>query len=420
MHQTRILAGTALALLCASAVAADMHARPLPQPAAGSTLSWTQVSPGSGGSSLDLWDMTYGGGRFVAVGSDFTQHLTGVMVSADGLHWNTVTLNTATAGSRNVTVTYGSGTYLVADDADWYTSTDATHWTAVTSHPSSFLNRVVYGDGKFLAFSDCSKASSCAIATSTDGKTWKMTHVSSGFFKDQAAFAFTFDGTRFVSIGRGAAMDTGATEPEEEEGSPPVYTSCDGITWTHSSDIANAPTAGFGSLQAPADELIALGSDLCIGDPSLCDDTPMTTVVGKSPDGSQWDTTRLSDEFDDAPFGKMIHAGGQYYSAFDEGDFTEFSTSTDAVGWSAVPGLPTTASTGVVAAGGGRIVVAGEKGEIFSAPISDISVPKGSACHDLPAVSSNGGLGVAGSGGDLSLLTLTALLGLLALRRRET
>jgi hypothetical protein len=357
--------------------------------------------------------MTYGGGRFVVAGTDFTHKSSSVVTSADGIHWDTVTLNSQY--SPFLKTVYGGGTYLVADGANLYSSSDATHWTVVPTPLENVGSGLVYGNGKFVMFSGsgCPNSSKCVLATSTDGKTWKTIKYSTAFGKGVIAFLLGYDGTRFVDIGDAPVDESSLNESSSGPVSTPVYTSCDGATWTHSADIADAPTLGFGTLQVTGDGLVAVGSDECVGEPSECDDTPDTTVIGMSTDSSQWAVTRLEDDFDDFTFEHLVQAGGRYYSAFPFADGTEFLTGAGVTDWSQVPGLPATANTQTVAAGGGRIVVAGEKGEIFSAPIADISVPKGGACHDLPEVSSGG------SSGSFDLLSLIALLGLLMLRPRE-
>lgn len=118
-------------------------------------LNWTLRADGGccGPPSL-VWGLTYGGGRFVAVG-----HFGGTASSTNGVDW--------TFGhAENVGlygVAYGNGVYVTVGDGIYgntvksiFTSTNGIHWTAPLKSPSEVRDvyDVAFGAGFFVAVAE--------------------------------------------------------------------------------------------------------------------------------------------------------------------------------------------------------------------------------------------------------------------------
>jgi hypothetical protein len=103
-------------------------------------LEWLQASspPGDGG----LYQVTYGGGRFVAAGGRDAGLL---YTSPDGKQWTKV----EPGGSQLLGVIYGGGRFLAWNQASMLTSADGEHWTTEPNRAGAAL--FAYGAGKFIA-----------------------------------------------------------------------------------------------------------------------------------------------------------------------------------------------------------------------------------------------------------------------------
>ncbi|HYF91610.1 MAG TPA: S-layer homology domain-containing protein [Symbiobacteriaceae bacterium] len=132
-------------------------------------------SDGSQGYS-ELTDVTFGGGRFVAVGS-IPNGQSESIASSDGIRWShsaaftDATLSgVAYDGSRFVAVGHTDG----GQKGGVWTSPDGIAWTPVTVDLPP-LRSVAYGLGRFVAFGNVPEGdsiSSCAFV-SLDGRTWE-------------------------------------------------------------------------------------------------------------------------------------------------------------------------------------------------------------------------------------------------------
>ena len=366
---------------------------------------WSTVFSGSSGPTFDLTDVTYSGGHFVAVGHT-SDDLPAIMESTDGIVWNTAL--SSGAPSDLTTVAFGKGTYVTAGSDDWFSSPDAVTWTAIAAPPKTVQTDLVYGNGMFLAFAGSCSDGSCTVAASTDGKTWKT-----GVKAPAATLAY--DGTRFVSVG----SDTGKT------GKAPVYTSCDGASWSHSADIGVAKGDSFSRVRLTSKGLVAMGSQDCqSSDPHACLGS-QPPVVATTEDSSNWTAHELGGNVSSESFFDVRFAGGSYYAVVGLGDTTDPSgsiyTSTDATDWTPLSDTPVSftilfndaASFDALAADDNHLIAVGQGGDIISASVAGGSLPaSGPACTALPPVQSGG------SSGSLDMLTLVSLLGLLMLRRR--
>lgn len=178
--------------------------------------SWTAMTlPAS-----DTWNITYGGGYFVAVGSTSghtaystngnswtsgatigagyaypyfgngifvvgTNNSTAALISSNnGVTWTSVTLATVFLTSLGVG-TYGNGVYLMGGGSSLFNrSTNATSWASDTGGAlSSGLGPVAYGNSLYVTVS----GGSPFVSYSSDGNTWTL-----GTTKVQAAPAAPF------------------------------------------------------------------------------------------------------------------------------------------------------------------------------------------------------------------------------------
>ena len=128
-------------------------------------ISWE--SQKSGG-TLDLSAVACNETTFVALGRDLAKLTNYVLYSDDGITWIPVKLNSG-AGNRFSAVTYGAGRFVAVGCLDQVlTSTDGKTWKINKFEHSRLLTDVAFGNGLFVAVGD----DSC-IYSSTDGEVWK-------------------------------------------------------------------------------------------------------------------------------------------------------------------------------------------------------------------------------------------------------
>lgn len=391
------LVGTPFALLLLSTASAT-------------PLTWTIVSSSTSGPDVDYAEMVHSKAGFVAVGQDISGGQSVIVESADGGTWNKVY-----AGSGPLaTVAYGNGMYI-AGGRQWVSSTDTVNWEPIAGLTGDSVSDIVFGNGRFVAFAGPCPAR-CSAITSTDGKTWSRHALPSALF--QISFdtylPLGYDGTRFVSVGA-----TDANAPTDGKDAIPVYTSCDGATWSHSADMSVGPATAFTHIRRVGSKLAALGSMACVSpyNPDACTGDPGSPIIATSADASHWtvvDASNLNGGFTDVAF-----AGDVYYAAvgFGAGQGSgSIATSPDAVNWSyatGIPGAPGSTITTFVT-DSTHIYAAGDEGSIIAAVVSGADpTPTGAVCKDLPSIDKT-----SSSSGTLDLLTLSGLLGLLAFRRR--
>ena len=130
------------------------------------TEHWLSISHG------DLWDVTYGNGKFVAVGDDGN-----IVTSPDGRDWTGVPSKPTT--NHLLAVTYGNGIFVaVGDNGTIVTSSDGvTNWTIRNSGIPVRFWGVAHGNGKFLAVGRQQGVgdhpwSQDTLFTSNDGVSW--------------------------------------------------------------------------------------------------------------------------------------------------------------------------------------------------------------------------------------------------------
>ena len=123
-------------------------------------VDWVQRTSGT---TRRLFDVTFGNGRFVAVGGDSTSPSVGVtLASVDGINWTNRSSGSLTA------VTYHDGLYVAAGLAGLIrTSTNGVNWTTRNAVTANTLLDVTWGHGVFMAV-----GAKGTMLTSRDGITW--------------------------------------------------------------------------------------------------------------------------------------------------------------------------------------------------------------------------------------------------------
>ncbi len=235
------------------------------------------------GTASDLYNITYDGGKFVAVGADGS-----ITTSTDGITWTSQTL---TGGGLFYGVTYGNGTFVASGQGGAVvTSTDGSSWTSRTTPTSAMLYCAAYGNGTFVVV-----GMGGTVISSNDGVTW--TKQTSDTTKD--LYGVAYGNNRFVVVGTAGLL----------------LTSPDGATWT-SHDGLSANTNWLDQLTWSGSLFVAAGQ--------------AGTIV-TSPDGTTW-TARTSGAICD-----------YYCVAYGTGGFVAvgaggcISTSTDGATWVSRP-----------------------------------------------------------------------------------
>ncbi len=169
--------------------------------------NWTsalyQFDPGW----LYLRGVTYGNGRFIAIGESGT-----IFSSSDGFNW---TEHSGDTNAFPTGIAYGDGLFVATSGSSQgaiISSSDGLVWTQcyAGSGPGTALNGIIYGGGQFVA-----TGNNGTIVSSTDGVNWVPR--SSGVTQDLGGICY--GGGQFVADGNG------------DEGGNVIISSADGINW---------------------------------------------------------------------------------------------------------------------------------------------------------------------------------------------
>jgi gliding motility-associated-like protein len=208
-------------------------------------ITWTA----HGGNAFTLVNVTYGGGQFVAVGTNSTTANQTVMTSPDGITW---TIQTAHPGAWHG-VTYGNGLYVaVSNGANELllpftqrvmTSPDGVTWTLQTTPiyldgatTRADWRMVAYGNGRFVAAATTSPG---ALMSSTNGVNWALIDGSSiNLWRN-----VTFAGGTFVALSNNLGTNIGQSP--------------DGVTWTYTTE----PVGSWWSAAFGAGRIVAVRTD---------------------------------------------------------------------------------------------------------------------------------------------------------------
>jgi len=180
---------------------------------------------------INLNAVTYGQGRFVAVGANGT-----IFSSTNGMNWVDRTTGSTTVQLQGVT--YGNGAFVaVGTSGAARYSTDGENWISASTGVT--LKSVTCAKGLFVAVGD-----SGAIRTSVNGTNWINRTISSEFLN-----AVQYAGDRFVAVGAPAGSGEGAV----------VLHSTNGTNWTR--EISNIPTTLWTAVAAAGQYVAASSSE---------------------------------------------------------------------------------------------------------------------------------------------------------------
>lgn len=329
-------------------------------------ITWTRtaVAGAIGASSPYLPDVTFGGGKFVAVGRD--SNFVGVAyTSSDGTTWTQVPTIANAGGNTGFLSVVTDGTkFVAAGGAGVFSSADGTSWTKQTSAlPSSArqlgpqaenVSAASFANGQFFVLGIYG-----SITTSADGTTW--TRRSTGTVNDLGAAIH--DGSKFIASGSGGT----------------ILTSADGTTWT---SVTTGSTADFHKLAYNGTRYVAAGFTGILQSTNL---TSWTAISGTTSDrytGLAYGNNTFVAAYSATTLGTRTSADGITWSAannttgtggstngivFGSGVFviitgggggtTKILSSTDGVAWTdRSPSGLTATSFDSLAAGGGRFV----------------------------------------------------------------
>ncbi len=187
---------------------------------------------------IEIYDIAYGNGVFVAVGRmsrKSASNVGAVLASSDGAHWS--------VNNFDITfykVAYGAGKFVLLGDHTNYVSTDGVKWTPVpTNNDGVYViggigtEQFIYGNGVFAYFVGTQ------LTTSTDGANWQsedMGMIDWSAYADVPTIFYpvilddgaVYGGGRYAVVGTYAAYspDTPNASPY-----PFVITSQDGVKW---------------------------------------------------------------------------------------------------------------------------------------------------------------------------------------------
>jgi len=207
---------------------------------------WTQRNPLPQNDTL--LDVSYGNGRFVAVG----QHGS-IVSSANGTDWLLHRLRAEVALSG---VTFGNGLFVAVGERNILTSPDAATWTTRLTRGALSLQSAVFGNGRFVV------AGGDTVLSSSDGLNWAeaaLVPTAAREFRDIA-----FGNGRFVAVSVAGSA-----------GPPMIWTSANAVQWA---PLTGGPTAELESLTFANGQFVAVGVE---------------GAILTSPDGLSW-TSRNS------------------------------------------------------------------------------------------------------------------------------
>jgi hypothetical protein len=193
-----------------------------------------------------IFGITYGNGRFVAVGNEGS-----ILQSTDGVHWLARSL--AEDVHPNA-IAYGQGRYVAVGQpvirypdtllSAALSSQNSTNWSIHYLQTSNaYMNAVAYGDGIFVAVGHYGLGGlRPLILTSVDGATW----INQDIPLTNSLSSIAYGNNRFVAVGY--------AQYNNYAFGPAILTSPDGANWTaqegETNSSLNAITFGDGRFVA--------------------------------------------------------------------------------------------------------------------------------------------------------------------------
>jgi photosystem II stability/assembly factor-like uncharacterized protein len=150
-------------------------------------LDWREYSSGQ---TKALYGVTYGDGRYLAVGSSGS-----LVQSPDGASWSALPSFTD-INLRGVA--YGANVYVAISgfgNGDIWRSIDGTTWTKITSPVSTVFNRLHFINGRFLVVGQ-----SQVIIASQDGASWQVWSENSG--NDVLLYDIAYGNGIYAAVGK--------------------------------------------------------------------------------------------------------------------------------------------------------------------------------------------------------------------------
>jgi hypothetical protein len=152
-----------------------------------STITGTQLSTFGG--------VVWGNGLWVAANEDgYTA------TSRDGINWSVST----NRSERFSDVTFGNGKFVAVGNDSFFVSTDGTNWVPTYSTFPIYGGRLTFGNGSYLRADDTGY-----VMTSPDGFTWSVHET--GAAVRWVLGRMAFDGTRFWMVARDVYSSTDGT-----------------------------------------------------------------------------------------------------------------------------------------------------------------------------------------------------------------
>lgn len=190
-----------------------------------------------------LYDVTWTGSQYVAVGGGTGAGPSLVVTSPDGINWTPRTLPVEVNFPLQSVAWSGSRLVVGGWNGKMLTSPDGISWTLhSTTLPYEIFTHIVWTGSQFVAVG---KAGS--IQTSADGITWTV-RVSPDA-KSDAYYGLTWTGSQLVAVGMSGSgqLNSGLAR-----------TSSDGITWTD--QIRGSTNHIYAVVTGPGNQVVATGA----------------------------------------------------------------------------------------------------------------------------------------------------------------
>jgi len=285
---------------------------------------WTMV-PNSPFGTNHIFDVAYGDGKFIAVGT-----FNNIAYSTDGVNWSLLNNSSQISGHA---IAYGGGRWVVRISYYGYYSTDGLNWSAATNAASIGSPKIAYGNGKFVAVGQQNE-----MAYSTDGQTWVT--VSNPPFVTNG----NPDDINDIAYGDGKFIAVGGNK---------IANSTDGINWTTISPSL------FGNNSI---ECIAYGGGKFVASNDSnataysLDGISWTPIIQNNLEGNGYWINNLS-------FSSVAYGNGKWIGLKSTSSST-MGYSSDGINWTPAFNPPDMTYTQSAAYGNGKFVVVGYNGQI--------------------------------------------------------
>lgn len=278
-----------------------------------------------------LTGIAYGNGQYVAVGEN-----SAIVTSTDGVNW----VQRASGMTDTIDrIGYGDGKFVAVSwtnsGSKFASSADALNWVSGNSLPG-WVRSIAYGNGQFVAVGDDSQNRSAQIFTSADGVNWvKRESGTPGLLAD-----VLYDGSQFLAVGCAPHGSCAGT----------VVTSADGVSWVQSNSGVPESVGGLTGIGYGNGQYVALGG---------------YGLIVTSDDGVNWFNPLQDEPLEmSGSLSSVGYGNGRFVAVGSLSDYsTFFVTSVDGVSWDQTKMDTLKGSTYGIAYGNGLFVaVAGAFG----------------------------------------------------------